>query len=201
MPLLIATNNPGKLREFGDLLGDVDVVGPRDLGLDLDVVEDGRSFAENAALKARAFSAAAGLIALADDSGLDVDALNGAPGILSARFGGPDLDDGGRCRLLLRRLRGLPRHRRGARFRCCIVAMAPDGRACRSEGRCEGYIAAAPAGREGFGYDPVFFLPSRGRTMAQVSPEVKNAISHRAAALRAIRPLLRQTFAELAGPA
>ncbi len=197
MPLLIATNNPGKLREFGALLGDVDVVGPCDLGLELDVVEDGRSFAENAALKARAFSTASGLIALADDSGLEVDALDGAPGILSARFGGPDLDDGGRCRLLLQRLRGLPRHRRRARFRCCIEAMAPDGRACRSEGTCEGHIAAAAAGQGGFGYDPVFFLLSHGRTMAQVAPDEKNAISHRAGALRAIQPLLRQTFPEL----
>ncbi len=200
MPLLIATSNPGKLREFGALIPDLALIAPRDLGLDLEVEENGRSFAENAALKARAFSAAAGLIAVADDSGLEVDALDGAPGVLSARFGGPDLDDGGRCRLLLARLRGLPRHRRRARFRCCIAVIAPDGRGCRSEGACEGIIAPAPAGGGGFGYDPVFFLPTHGRTMAEVSPDVKNGISHRARALQALQPLLLQTFPELAVP-
>ena len=198
MPLLVATNNAGKLREFRALLPHLDLVAPADVGLDLEVREDGHSFAENALIKARAFSRAADLIAMADDSGLEVDALEGAPGIHSARYGGPDRDDSGRCQLLLEGLRDIPRTRRQARFRCCIIAVAPDGRTCEAEGICEGCIALAPAGESGFGYDPVFYLPAYGRTMAEIPPEEKNQISHRARALRAIHPVLFRTFPELA---
>jgi len=198
MTLLVATNNPGKLREFRALLEPISIAAPRDMGLELEVAETGRTFAENAALKARAFAAAADRIALADDSGLEVDALDGAPGVYSARYGDPQLDDRGRCRLLLDQLRPFAdQARRSARFRCCIVATAPDGRTCQATGTCEGFIASAPAGEGGFGYDPLFFVPEYGRTMAQLAPAVKNRISHRALALEAIRPLLLGAFPEL----
>lgn len=196
MPLLVATNNPGKLREFRSLLGPLDLAAPGDLGLDLEVEENGDSFEANATLKARAFAAATGLVALADDSGLEVDALGGAPGIHAARYGAPGLDDMGRCRLLLEQLAEAGGSRL-ARFRCFLVAAAPDGRTCRAEGVCPGSIATAPAGDGGFGYDPVFYLPRLRRTMAQVPAEIKNRISHRARALRTMAPLLRKTFPEL----
>ena len=196
MPLLVATNNPGKLREFRALLGPLDLAAPGDLDLDLEVKENGGSFEANATFKARAFAAASGLVALADDSGLEVDALGGAPGIYSARYGGAALDDMGRCRLLLEQLAEAGGSRR-ARFRCFLVAAAPDGRTCRAEGVCPGSIAPAPAGDEGFGYDPVFYLPRLRRTMAQVPAGIKNRISHRARALRSMAPLLRKTFPEL----
>jgi len=198
MPLLVATNNPGKLREFRTLLEGIPIVGPADLNLELEVEEDGCTFAANATLKATAFARAANCITLADDSGLEVDVLDGAPGVYSARFGTPDLDDRGRYQLLLEQLRKYPEpSQRTARFRCCIVAAAPDGRTCRAQGACEGIIAPAPAGDDGFGYDPIFYLPDCDMTAAQISPELKNRLSHRGAALRAIRPLLLQTFPEL----
>lgn len=197
MPLLLATNNAGKLREFRRLLQGVDIVSPADLGLTLDVEETGDTFAANAALKAEAFARAADCIALADDSGLEVDALGGEPGVLSARYGGPGLDDAGRYQRLLEALRDTPPPHT-ARFRCCLVARSPDGRTCQATGACEGEIAAAPAGQGGFGYDPVFYLPERGCTMAQLAPEDKNAVSHRSAALRALHAPLLRTFPELA---
>ena len=196
MPLLVATNNPGKLKEFRALLEQVDLVSPGDLGLELEVEENGGSFAANAGLKARAFAAAAGLVALADDSGLEVDALGGAPGVHSARYGGPGLNDRDRCRLLLEQL-GEAGGGRQARFRCCLAAAAPGGRSCRAEGLCPGSIALAPAGTGGFGYDPIFFLPQYHKTMAEVPAALKNRISHRARALRAIAPLLLPAFPEL----
>ena len=180
MALLLASNNPGKLREVRALFADVEVVAPAALGLDLDVEESGQTFAANAQLKARAYAAASGQIALADDSGLEVDALGGAPGIYSARYGGPDLDDAGRCQLLLTELAPYPEPaQRQARFRCVLCTVSPDGRQCHAEGTCEGLIAPAPAGTNGFGYDPVFFLPDRGRTLAELPTSVKNEISHR----------------------
>ena len=151
MALLLASNNPGKLREVRALFADVEVVAPAALGLDLDVEESGQTFAANAQLKARAYAAASGQIALADDSGLEVDALGGAPGIYSARYGGPDLDDAGRCQLLLAQLAPYPEPaQRQARFRCVLCAVSPDGRQCRAEGTCEGLIAPALAGTNGF---------------------------------------------------
>jgi XTP/dITP diphosphohydrolase len=197
MRLLVATNNPGKLNEFRALLEGIAVVAPGDLGLAIEVEENGRTFAENAAAKARAFAIASAGIALADDSGLEVDALDGAPGVRSARFGGPGLNDRDRCLLLLERLRAFPDpSRRRARFRCCIVVAAPDGRTCQAWGTCEGIIAPSPTGEGGFGYDPIFYLPDRGLTMAQISPALKNRLSHRARAIAAVRPLLLRTFPE-----
>ena len=124
--------------------------------------------------------------------------MDGANGVYSSRYGGPALDDCGRCQLLLDQLRPFADPaRRGARFRCCIVAAAPDGRTCQTAGTCEGVIASEPAGEGGFGYDPLFFVPAYGRTMAQLSPATKNRISHRFRALEAIRPLLLKTFPDL----
>ncbi len=199
MALLLASNNAGKLREVRALFADVEVIAPAELDLQLCVEESGQTFAANAQLKARAYAAASGQIALADDSGLEVDTLGGAPGIYSARYGGPDLDDAGRFRLLLAELAPYPEPaQRQARFRCVLCAVSPDGRQCQAEGRCEGLIAPAPAGTNGFGYDPVFFVPAYAKTMAQIDPQIKNRLSHRAQALAAMRPLLASTFPELA---
>lgn len=197
--VLVATGNPGKLAEFRRLLRGIRTVSPAERGLQgLNVAETGSTFHENALLKARAWADASGLVSLADDSGLEVDALSGAPGVLSARYGGEGLDDGGRCRLLLRALDGVPPRERGARFRCCLAAAAPDGRLATAEGVCEGRILEAPVGRGGFGYDPVFHAAEAGRGMAELSADEKGAISHRGRALNAIRPLLLERFPEIA---
>ena len=200
--ILLATTNQGKLREFGGLLEPLAVCSPHDLGINIEVEETGNSFRENALLKSRAFADASRIITLADDSGLEVDALEGAPGVHSARFGGPGLDDTDRCELLLEALRGVTEHeRRSARFRCCLVAVSVDGRKCEAEGACEGSIAPKGMGSGGFGYDPVFLVPEFGQTMAQLAPEVKGAISHRARAVEAIKPRLIELFPEVACPA
>jgi len=198
MALLLASNNAGKLREVRALLADLRVVSPADLGIDLDVEETGQTFAANAELKARAYAAASGYIALADDSGLEVDALGSTPGVRSARYGAPDLDDEGRYLHLLSELQSYPEpSQRIARFRCAISAISPDGRQCRAEGTCEGLIAQSPTGSNGFGYDPVFFVPDHNATMAQLDAATKNSFSHRGQALAAVIPLLKSTFPEL----
>ncbi len=198
MALLLASNNGGKLREVRALLADLRIVSPADLGIELDVEETGQTFAANAELKARAYAAASGYIALADDSGLEVDALGGSPGVRSARYGAPDLDDEGRYLYLLSELQSYPEpSQRIARFRCAISAISPDGRQCRAEGTCEGLIAQSPTGSNGFGYDPVFFVPNHNATMAQLDAATKNSLSHRGQALAAVIPLLKSTFPEL----
>lgn len=180
---VLATHNPGKLKEMGAFLAQygVEVVSPADLGLAVDVEETGTTFAENAMLKARAICDLAGLPAIADDSGLCVDALNGGPGVYSARYGGPELDDRGRYLLLLNSLRG--QTSRAAHFACAIACAFPNGDALTAEGRCEGTIAFAPMGEGGFGYDPVFFVPERKKTFGQLTAEEKSEISHRGRAL------------------
>ncbi len=198
MALLLASNNGGKLREVRALLADLRIVSPADLGIELDVEETGQTFAANAELKARAYAAASGYIALADDSGLEVDALGGSPGVRSARYGAPHLDDEGRYLQLLSELQSYPEpSQRIARFRCAISAISPDGRQCRAEGTCEGLIAQSPTGSNGFGYDPVFFVPNHNATMAQLDAATKNSLSHRGQALAAVIPLLISTFPEL----
>ena len=184
MRFVLATHNPGKLREMGEILKDfgIEVVSPRDLGLTVDVEETGTTFAENAMLKAKAICKAADLPAIADDSGLCVDALNGAPGVYSARYGGEGLDDRGRYMLLLSSLRGAPT--RAAHFACAVACAFPNGDTLTAEGRCDGSIAYAPLGEGGFGYDPVFLLPGTGKTFGQLTQEEKSAVSHRGRALR-----------------
>ena len=180
---VLATHNPGKLKEMGAILAQfgVEVVSPRDLGLTVDVEETGTTFAENAMLKAKAICAAAQLPAIADDSGLCVDALNGGPGVYSARYGGEGLDDRGRYMLLLNNMRG--QTTRAAHFACAIACAFPNGDTLTAEGRCDGTIAFAPMGEGGFGYDPVFFVPEKAKTFGQLTAEEKSAISHRGRAL------------------
>jgi len=190
--LLIATNNPGKVREYRELLADlpVEITFPAQEGLLLTVEETGETFEANARLKALAYSRASGLPALADDSGLEVDALDGAPGVHSARYAGPEADDTDRYRKLLAALADVPAGQRSARFRCVVALARPDGTVQTAAGTCEGRIAFAPRGEHGFGYDPVFIVAGYGgRTMAELAPETKNRISHRARAVQAARTI------------
>ena len=181
---VLATHNPGKLKEMSDILArfGVEVVSPGDLGITVDVEETGTTFAENAMLKAKAICAAAKLPAIADDSGLCVDALNGGPGVYSARYGGEGLDDKGRYTLLLNNMRG--QTTRAAHFTCSIACAFPNGDTLTAEGRCDGTIAFAPMGEGGFGYDPVFFVPEKAKTFGQLTAEEKSTISHRGKALK-----------------
>ena len=185
MKFILATHNPGKLREMAAILSQygVEVVSPADVGITVDVEETGTTFAENAMLKAKAICAAADLPAIADDSGLCVDALNGGPGVYSARYGGEGLDDKGRYTLLLQNMRG--QTTRAAHFACAIACAFPNGDELTAEGRCDGTIAFAPMGEGGFGYDPVFFVPEKAKTFGQLTAEEKSAISHRGKALKA----------------
>lgn len=201
--LLVGTNNPGKVHEYEDLLTDLpaslDVTFPAQEGLTLEVEESGDTFEENARIKALAYAQASGLVSLADDSGLEVDALSGAPGVHSARYAGPDATDTDRYRKLLDALADIPRGQRGARFRCVVAIALPDGTIYTADGSCEGEISFAPRGKHGFGYDPVFVVKGySGRTMAELPPDVKNEISHRARALVAIQPILRKLLLESA---
>jgi XTP/dITP diphosphohydrolase len=191
--LLIATNNRGKLHELLPLLGDLPfhLVTPHDLGLHLEVEETGTTYAENACLKAEAFVQASGLLTLADDSGLEVDALGGAPGVHSARYAGAGASDADRRAKLIRVLHEVPTPRL-ARFRCVMALVQPGGAMTYFEGVCAGEIILAERGTYGFGYDPLFFLPDRGATMAELPSVVKNQISHRARAVQAVRPFLQQ---------
>ena len=189
MKFILASHNKGKLAEMQKILGElgVEVVLQSDLGLDLEPEEDGATFTENARIKARAVMEASGLPAIADDSGLCVDALNGAPGVYSARYGGLDA---ARCRLLLQNMRGSMT--RAAHFHTSVVCLFPDGTELTAEGECPGTIAYAPMGDGGFGYDPVFFVPGLRKTFAQLTAEEKNAISHRGNALRAFAAELKE---------
>jgi XTP/dITP diphosphohydrolase len=187
--LLIATNNPGKVKEYQALLAGLplELTYPAQEGLDMEVAETGGSFAENASLKATAYAKASGLLTLADDSGLEVDALGGEPGIRSARYAGRGASDEERYRLLLEKLRGVPWEKRTARFRCVIAVATPEGQIHTAEGACEGIIAFEPKGEHGFGYDPVFYFQEYGKTMAELPLEIKNRISHRAKAAQKAR--------------
>ena len=196
--LLLATTNPGKVAEFRLLLQGCgwELVAPAEIGLSLDVEETGQSYAENATLKAVEYAEASGLVALADDSGLEVDAMDGRPGHLSARYAGPDLSDQERVQALLKELAGVPDEKRSARFRCLIAIATPAGQVELVEGTVEGQITHEPSGENGFGYDPVFLLPERGVTTAELPPEEKHAISHRGAAAREARTLLEKMLHE-----
>lgn len=190
--LLLASGNAGKLRELRHMLdGVVEVLSPADVGLaGLDPAETETTFHGNALLKARAFASASGLLALADDSGLQVDALGGAPGVYSARYAGPDATDADNNQKLLAALEG--HADRSARFRCALVLAAPAGdERCLHEGTCEGRILEAPRGQGGFGYDPLFLADGQTRTMAELPPDEKSAISHRGRAVRAFVAWMR----------
>ena len=190
--LLLASNNPGKLREFRALLAGAgwEILSPADLELSLTVEETGATYAENAELKAAAFGGASGHFVLADDSGLEVDALAGAPGIYSARYGGAGLADADRVAALLAALASVADGERTARFRAALVLQAPDGRIWQADGVCEGEITRAPRGDGGFGYDPIFCLADLGKTMAELTGDEKNRLSHRARAAAAMLPVL-----------
>lgn len=190
--LLLSTSNAGKVREIREILAGTgwEVVTPREVNVTFAApVETARSYAENAIAKAVAAAEASGLPALADDSGIEVDALDGAPGPLSARFGGPTLSDADRCALLLRRLEGVPSGQRGARFRAVVALALPGNRVITREGVLEGRVALTPRGANGFGYDPVLELPD-GRTVAEIGAE-KQTLSHRARALASMAEVLR----------
>ena len=191
MKFVLASQNKHKLVEMQSILAahGVEVVLEADVGLNVDVEETGETFTENAMLKARAVMEASGLPAIADDSGVCVDALNGAPGVYSARYGGPELDDAARYRLLLENMRGA--RTRTAHFTSCIACVFPNGDTLEAEGVCPGTIAFAPQGDGGFGYDPVFFLPELRKTYAQLTPEEKAAVSHRGKALAVFEVKLR----------
>ena len=197
--LLIATHNPGKVQEYRQLLRGlpVELVSLDDVGIAEDVAETGETFVENAWLKADSYSRLSGLLTLSDDSGLEVDALAGEPGVRSARYGGDSCaTDQERVNLLLSNLSGVPWGRRTARF-CCVIALRqPELTRLSVVGSVAGMIQYEPKGTEGFGYDPVFYLPSLGHTLAQLSLEDKNRISHRADAARRVLPRLAELLAD-----
>ncbi len=195
MRVVLASQNRHKLTKIQAILAqyDMELVLQSDLGVRIDVEENGSTFEENSELKARAVMEATGLPAIADDSGLCVDVLDGAPGIYSARYGAPDcVTDRDRLNYLLQNMRGVCSEERTARFVCVITLLYPDGRKLVARGSCEGMIAFEPSGEGGFGYDPVFYVPSQGCTFAQMGADRKNSISHRANALLRLEQMLEE---------
>ncbi|MCX6049949.1 MAG: XTP/dITP diphosphatase [Chloroflexi bacterium] len=194
--LLIATHNPGKIREYQTLLADLPltVTSLRAEGIEHDVEETGVTFAENAILKAKAYGQLSGLWTWADDSGLEVDALEGRPGVYSARYAGPNTTDQDRYQKLLGELSQLPDQPRTARFRCVIALALSNGEIHTIDDTIEGVISMQPSGEHGFGYDPVFFIPELGKTLAELPAEVKNQISHRGKAAARAKEFLYTQF-------
>ena len=190
--IIFATGNAGKMKEIREIMADLDVeiVSMKEAGVDVEIVENGSSFEENAVIKARTIMEHTGELVLADDSGLEIDYLNGEPGIYSARYMGENTSYRIKNQILLDRLHGVPAAVRGARFVCVIAAAFPDGRIETRRATIEGRIADEPAGENGFGYDPIFYVPELGKTTAELSEEEKNAISHRGKALRMIKEIL-----------
>ncbi|MBO5930208.1 MAG: XTP/dITP diphosphatase [Clostridia bacterium] len=190
--LLVATGNKGKLEEIREILSNIEVLGLKDVGIDCDVEETGTTFAENAFIKAHEISKRSGLPVLADDSGLQVDALDGRPGVYSARFAGENATDDDNVLKLLSLLQDIPEQDRSARFACAMCLIFPDGRKIESFGvSCEGYILNSKRGVNGFGYDPVFYSPVHKKTFSEISMEEKNKVSHRKAALVALSEKLK----------
>jgi len=194
--LLLATNNRGKARELKELLRELpmELVLPGELGITAEVEEVGGSLEENARLKATVLAKESRLLALADDSGLEVDALGGEPGPLSARYAGEDASDKDRVEYLLAKLKGVPRENRTARFRCVIAIATPEGKVELCFGECQGLITFGPRGEKGFGYDPLFYFPGLDKTMAELPLEIKNKVSHRGAAAREAVEFLRRKY-------
>ena len=190
--IIFATGNEGKMKEIRMILADlgVPVVSMKEAGVSADIVEDGKTFAENAAIKARAIMELTGEIVMADDSGLEIDYLDKAPGIYSARFMGEDTSYTIKNTALLEKLKGVPDEKRTARFVCAIACAFPDGTLLESYGTMEGRIGYEIRGENGFGYDPIFYLPEYGCSSAEISPEKKNELSHRGKALRAMKERL-----------
>jgi XTP/dITP diphosphohydrolase len=195
MRLLIATTNNGKVREYQHLLSGLacELVGLSEVGLTQEAAETGLTYEENALLKAREYAALSSLLTLADDSGLEVDALSGRPGVHSARYAP---DNPTRIRQLLAEMQEVPVNRRSARFQCVIALARPDGRTEITSGMCEGWITTEARGNNGFGFDPIFYVPERGMTMAELPDDVKNQISHRARAAQKMRSILERILNE-----
>ncbi|AUS97912.1 non-canonical purine NTP pyrophosphatase [Clostridium thermosuccinogenes] len=191
---LVATKNKGKLKEIEEILAGLpfEVVSMEQAGIDKDIEEYGTTFEENAMIKAKELHRLTGEMVMADDSGLEVDYLNGAPGIYSARFAGEGATDEDKNKKLLELLEGVPFEKRSARFVCVIAVVFPDGRSFTVKGTCDGYIGFVPQGTNGFGYDPLFFLPEYNMTTAQLDPDEKNKISHRGKALKAMVEKLKK---------
>ena len=192
--IIFATGNAGKMAEIKEILADLEipVLSMKEAGITADILENGKSFEENADIKAKAIMELTGDVALADDSGLEIDYLNGEPGIYSARYMGEDTSYKIKNQSLIERLEGVPDEKRTARFVCAISAALPDGRILRSRGTIEGIIGYEERGENGFGYDPIFYLPEYQRTTAELSPEMKNELSHRGKALRIMKEKLRE---------
>ncbi len=192
--LLLATNNQSKAREYRSLLKDLayKLVTPSEIGISLTVAEVGQSLEENARLKATTWTLNSQILTMADDSGLEVDALGGEPGVLSARYAGEGASDRDRINFLLARLKDIPWVKRTAHFRCVIAIATPDGELELCSGECPGFITFEPKGEQGFGYDPVFYLPQVGKTMAELPLEIKNQVSHRGQASRKAYPVLER---------
>lgn len=191
--LLFATGNQGKVNEIRQILGDeYEVYSMKELNVNVDIVEDGKTFEENAIIKAKAVMEATGEMTLADDSGFEVDCLNREPGIYSARYMGEDTPYDIKNAELIRRCEGVPDRERNARFVCVIACAYPDGTVDTATGIIEGKIAHEPKGEHGFGYDPIFYLPERGCTTAEMLPEEKNKISHRGIAIRKMAEILKK---------
>src|SRR5512139_627608 len=195
MRLLIATTNPGKVGEYQHLLNGLayELVSLSDVGIIQEVAETGATYEENALLKAREYAAFSGLLTLADDSGLEVDALDGRPGVHSARYAP---DSPARIRRVLAEMQNVPADQRSARFQCVIALAWLDGRSEVTSGTCEGWITDEACGSNGFGFDPVFYVPERSMTMAELPEDVKNRISHRARAAQKMRPILERILNE-----
>jgi len=191
--LVFATGNQGKVNEFRQMLGEsYEILSMKDLDVEVEIVEDGKTFEENAVIKAKTVMEATGEMVLADDSGFEVDCLGGEPGIYSARYMGEDTPYSVKNAELLRRCEGVPEDKRDARFVCVIACAYPDGTVDTATGVIEGKIAHEPKGENGFGYDPVFYLPERGCTTGELPPEEKNAISHRGIAVRKMVEILKK---------
>lgn len=196
--IVFATSNEGKMREIREILKSLntEILSIREAGVDVHIIEDGETFEANAVIKAKAVWEKTGGIVLADDSGLEIDYLNGEPGVYSARYMGEDTSYEIKNWNLIHRLNRVPKEERSARFACVIAAALPDGRVLTTRGTMEGYIAWEPAGDGGFGYDPILMLPEYGKTSAEITMEQKNEISHRGKALRAMKELLEKEIGE-----
>jgi XTP/dITP diphosphohydrolase len=196
--IIFATTNEGKMKEIRMILNDLDydVISMKEAGIQIDIIEDGATFEENAIIKAKTIMEMTGEIVLADDSGLEVDAMDKAPGIYSARFMGEDTSYDIKNNYIIDRLKGLPEEKRSARFVCAIACAFPGGEINTTRATIEGYVGHKIAGKNGFGYDPIFWLPEYGCTSAELSPEQKNKISHRGKALEAMKTIIKDKAVE-----